>query len=96
MSTRDGKAYATGLYTGKKTIVKAGGKVSRTFKGKRNAREYRENSEYVDENGNILKDCVFSSPSNAAQFVNGNISNGLRVWKVEGIPLGTYLKEVNN
>lgn len=91
MRTRDGKAYAEGIYTGENTIVKAGGKISSVFRGKNTALRYRQDNEYVDTDGNILKDCTFSSPSTAAQFVNGNISNGMRVWKVNGETLGSFL-----
>ena len=93
MKTRDGSAYAEGLYTPEKTIVKAGGKISLSFNGCDAVRALRENRENVDEKGYIIRDCVFTSPSTAAQFVNGNISNGRRVWKVEGKTLGAYISE---
>nr|WP_302593519.1 DUF4357 domain-containing protein [uncultured Acetatifactor sp.] len=97
MKTRKGE-YAMGVYTGEKLTVLAGGKinmnVSEHIVGGKFANKYRHNSEYVDSYGNILKDCEFNSPSIAAQFVNGNSTNGYRVWKVaSGKNLGQYLKE---
>lgn len=93
MKTRDGLAFAEGYYTKEETIVKAGGKVSKTFKAGEKAFKYREDPKLVDEQGNILRDCAFDNPSIAAQFVNGNYSNGYRVWKVDGKNLGRYLEE---
>lgn len=93
MRTRDGSAYAEGIYSEENTIVKAGGKISSVFRGKAFIGALRLNREYVDAERNIIKDCVFSSPSAAAEFVNGNISNGFRVWKVNGKNLGTYLSK---
>ena len=43
----------------------------------------RKDSDYVDLNGNVIKECVFNSPSTAAQFVNGRISNGYIAWRVD-------------
>ena len=93
MKTRDGKAYATGDYSEKYTVVKAGGKVSEEFRGYGGVRQIRYNNQNVDAEGNILRDVVFKSPSTAAQFVNGNIANGLRVWKVNGMTLGEYINK---
>lgn len=97
MKTRDGSAFASGIYTGETLVVLPGGKISATFaehiRGGGFAKSYRESSEFVDNNGVIIKECVFSSPSIAAQFVNGNSSNGYRVWKVEGMDLGKYLEK---
>lgn len=44
----------------------------------------------------LLKDVSFRSASTAATFVTGNISNGMRVWKVSpGKDLGKYKEEIN-
>lgn len=63
------------VYNGKIITVLAGGKISLDFanhiKGGKTAKAYRDNPEYVDGDGNILKNCEFTSPSTAAQFVNG-------------------------
>ena len=48
----------------------------------------------VDSERNIISDCVFSSPSTAAQFVSGRSVSGYKAWKVDGKKnLGDYLKE---
>lgn len=98
MKTRDGRAYAEAIYTGEITIVLPGGIISEKFaesiRGGTFAKNYRENVEYVGTDRKIIKECEFNSPSIAAQFVNGNSSNGYRVWKVaDGKTLGDYLKE---
>jgi len=94
MSTRDKSAFAYGIYTDGKVIVKTGGKINPVFRGLEKIKKIRQDKGFVDENYCIIKDCEFASPSEAAQFVNGNISNGYRVWKVSGKNLGDYLKEV--
>lgn len=93
MKTRDGSAFAEGYYTKDETIVNAGGRISKTFNAGGKALKFRIDPKLVDEQGNILRDCKFDNPSLAAQFVNGNFSNGYRVWKVNGKNLGKYLEE---
>ncbi|MCF0134016.1 MAG: DUF4357 domain-containing protein [Blautia sp.] len=98
ISSRAGRATAKGIYTGKETIVKVGGTISEDFaehiQGGKKAKSYRDNLEYVNNNGVIIKDCVFSSPSTAAQFVTGRSTNGYEAWKVDGKKsLGEFLKE---
>ena len=97
MRTREGNAFAEALYTGEQTIVLPGGRISNNFaehiRGGTFAKKYRDNLEYVDANKTIIKKCVFSSPSIAAQFVNGKSSNGYRVWKVDGMDLGKDLEK---
>lgn len=93
MKTRDGAAFADGIYTGDNVIVLPGGKISAIFRGGKMARKIRENPEYISSEGKILKECNFKSASTAAQFVNGNICNGFRVWKVGKEELGAYLKK---
>ena len=97
-STRNGSAYADGVYEGEKTIVKAGGKISDSFssciRGGTMARRMREDPNCVDENRNIIVDCTFSSPSTAVQFVSGRSLNGYDAWKIDKKKsLGAYLKE---
>lgn len=93
MSTRDKSAFAEGLFCKEKTVVKAGGRISSAFRGLDKIALMRNNRDLVGADGTILKDCEFATPSEAAQFVNGNISNGYRVWKVNGMNLGDYLKD---
>ncbi len=96
--TRDGIAKAEGIYTGEKTVVLAGGtirnRIAESVRGGRFAKKYIDNPSFVSEDGRILADCEFDSPSTAAVFVTGNASNGYRVWKTEdGRPLDEYLKD---
>lgn len=98
LTQRAGVASATAEYDGKIITVLAGGKISPDFanhiRGGKTAKAYRDNSEYVDKNGNILKNCEFTSPSTAAQFVTGRSTNGYEAWKVEKkLNLGQYLKD---
>ena len=86
------------VYNGKIITVLAGGKMSLDFanhiKGRKTAKAYRDNPEYVDGDGNILKNCEFTSPSTASQFVNGQSTDGYEAWKVEKkLSLGQYLKK---
>lgn len=95
---RTGRAFAEARYEEKRVVVKAGGRISEDFaehiQGGKKAKSYREDPEYVDAEGYILKDCVFTSPSTAAQFVTGRSTNGYEAWKVDGKKsLGDYLRE---
>ena len=89
---------AEAIYCGDTITVLPGGKISEDFadyvKGGKKSKSYRDNPEYVDGNRNIIKECVFSSPSTAAQFVTGRSDNGYLIWKVEKKKtLGAYLRE---
>ena len=93
LTQRAGVASAMAEYDGKIITVLAGGKISPDFanhiRGGKIAKAYRDNPEYVDKNGNILK-----NPSTAAQFVTGRSTNGYEAWKVEKkLNLGQYLKD---
>ncbi len=97
-SLRDGSAFAEAVYDGDKTIVKAGGKISKNFasyiRGGTLTRNMRSDPQLVDGDRNIIADCIFTSPSTAAQFVGGRSFNGYEAWKVEKHKnLGTYLRE---
>ncbi len=98
LALRNTDAHAEAIYEGETITVLPGGKISEDFaahiQGGRKAKSYRNNSEYVDSDRNIIKKCVFTSPSTAAQFVTGRSTNGYVSWKVEKKKnLGTYLKE---
>lgn len=98
LAPKNGACFAEGIYEAGKIIVKKGGRINLDFashiRGGRIAKGYRTNAEYVDKNGNILKDCEFKSPSTAAQFVTGRSTNGYEAWKVAPKQnLGDYLKE---
>lgn len=95
---RSTEVFAEALYEGETITVLPGGMISKDFadhiRGGKMAKGYRDNPEYVDKSGKIIKKCEFSSPSTAAQFVTGRSTNGYEAWKVEdGKSLGAYLKE---
>lgn len=98
LKTRANNAYAEAIYDGTSFTVLPGGKISEDFaehiQGGRKAKSLRQDPEYVNENGEIIKPCVFTSPSTASQFVTGRSTNGYKTWKVERKKtLGEFLKE---
>lgn len=98
LKQKTGRVNAEAIYQGETVIVLAGGTISEDFaehiRGGVKAKMYRENKEYVNKDGLIIKNCEFSSPSTAAQFVTGRSINGYASWKVESKKsLGDYLKE---
>ena len=98
LAPRNGSCYADGIFDGSVFTVKKGGKINLDFakhiRGGKSAKNYRDNPEFVDSDGNILKDCDFSSPSTAAQFVTGRSTNGYEAWKVDAKKnLGDYMKD---
>ncbi len=98
LKQRSTDVFAEAVYEGEKITVLPGGKISSDFashiKGGTKAKGFRDNPEYVDKDHKIIKECVFSSPSTAAQFVTGRSTNGYEAWKVENKKsLGNYLKE---
>lgn len=98
LKQRSTDVHAEAVYEGDTITVLPGGTISQDFadhiRGGRKAKSFREDPEYVDKKGKILKECVFTSPSTAAQFVTGRSTNGYEAWKVEDKKsLGDYLKE---
>lgn len=92
--------YAEAVYSTEEFIVKLGGNVRKHFashiKSGKKARSLRDNREYVSDCGEIVQNCVFTSPSTASQFVLGTSSNGYETWKIKDDPkksLGVYLQE---
>lgn len=89
---------AVGIYDGKGVTVKKGSVISNVTAAKVNpiVSKLRSDKTVVSADFVVLKDVKFRSPSTAATFVTGNISNGMRVWKVsEGKDLGKYREEAN-
>ena len=89
LKAKNGDYDAKAIYNDGSVIVQAGSKIRLTFaehirggRGKK-ALSYRNDPTYVDKNGMVLKDCVFSSASTASQFVTGSSTNGLTTWHVE-------------
>jgi len=87
MRSNRGKYDAQGAYNDGKVIVYKGSRInvyySENFKRHASAEAYRKDPSCVDKNGNVLKDCVFTSLSAAAQFVCGWSVNGRVTWKVD-------------
>ncbi len=98
ISNRSGKFYAEGIYDGERVVVKRGGHINPNFaesiRGGKLSRQYRADKKCVSDKYEIVSDCVFKSPSTAAQFVTGRSVDGYNAWKLEsGETLGEYLKE---
>ena len=75
------------------TVLK-GSKLSNKFSGNLSNKiaKLREQKVLVSEDNILLQDISFKSASTAAAFVTGNISNGLRVWKLlNGDDLGNHV-----
>ena len=98
-SNRTGDPYnAKGVYKNGKVVVFKGSKIALELKN--NFRPYavvvqlRNDPKVVDENGIVLSDVEFSSPSGAAQFVSGRSTDGLISWKISrGVCLKTIVKK---
>ena len=85
--------HADGIFDNGTIIVLKGSKINSSFapyiKGISAAKEYRDNPRIVDKTWVLLQDCVFQSPSTAAQFVMGQSRDGYDAWKVkDGLSLG--------
>lgn len=89
MKGRDNQFDAFGIYEGKVLTVKKGSRITENVSKKIQpiVLRLREDSETVSNNI-LLKDVTFRSPSTAASFVSGTISNGMVKWKDKnGTPL---------
>ena len=89
LKSRNGSYEANGEYnekTGEITVLK-GSKisshrdVSEKFHGGSKTQRYRIS--YVDDEGILVENIRFKSPSTAANFVTGNSTNGMIAWKDE-------------
>lgn len=88
---------ASGEYSEGRLIVKKGSTINPSFatyiKGISLAKQFRENPEYVDPSWRVVKDCIFPSPTTAAQFVMGQSRDGYDAWKMStGESLGQRLE----
>ncbi|MGN8806874.1 MULTISPECIES: DUF4357 domain-containing protein [unclassified Blautia] len=98
LKTRGKEYRANAVFKDGVMVVKKGSlvntKLADHIRGGKKAKSYLEDRQYVDSNGVVLKDCVFRSPSTAAQFVTGNSTNGNLAWKTkDGIKLKDILRE---
>lgn len=86
LRTRDQTCDAKAKYNKKTIIVLKGSQIRLSFanhvRGGKTAKRYRSDPEYVDVNGIVINDCIFNSPSTAAQFVTGSSVNGWEAWHV--------------
>ena len=82
-------------HTGRVTVLK-GSVVSESiaaFKNTETVKKLRE--QYVNEEGTLMQDVIFNSPSSAAMFVTGYSADGLLTWHVEKHKtLKTFLQEL--
>lgn len=88
--------HADGIYEDGKVTVFKGSKLfidcNNKFDRYTEAFALRTNSDVVDKDGVLLKDCTFKTPSAAAVFVAGSSRSGNTFWRVEpGVSLGAYL-----
>lgn len=91
--------FATGEWTKEKTIVIAGSKINIIDSFPRMSEtisSLRKNPKYIDENGVLIQDVSFDTPSSAAQFVTGRSVNGYIAWRPDDkMSLKDYLKKEN-
>ena len=93
--TRSG-ANARGALTSEGFVVLAGSTIRKNLvpSASNSIKALREkNKDIIDDNGIVLKDILFRTPSGASAFVLGAPSNGNVEWKTEG---GKTLKEVES
>lgn len=86
LRTRDGSCDAKALFEGETITVLKGSIIRPSFaehiRGGKASKKYRNDPSVV--NGKVvLKDCSFSSPSTAAQFVMGSSVNGWTAWHID-------------
>ncbi len=89
---------AIGYFDGKGVTVKKGSILCKTTATNVNpiVIKLRNDRSIVSADFVLLKDVAFRSASTAANFVTGNISNGMRVWKVSHRKdLGKFKEEIN-
>ena len=84
---RNDQYNAIAVYEDGTVTVKKGSVIRMSFadhiRGGKTAKEIRNDPAIVDENDIVKKDCVFSSPSTAAQFVMGSSINGWEAWHID-------------
>lgn len=84
LKSKKGTHYAEALYDGNKVIIQKGAKVNPidSFPKMSEAiKRMRYDRNVVSEEGRLLVDLSFDSPSTAAQFITGRSVNGLIAWR---------------
>lgn len=89
--------FAIADYSGRGIIILPGSRIN-TFLSydamPKSVKMLRNNSEIVSQEGEVLKEVTFKSPSAAAQFVTGRSINGYVAWRIDDkISLKEYLKQ---
>lgn len=92
---RDYRASAT--YEDGRIIVHVGSQLNypktTAFKTNEIAYSARNDATKVKD-GIVIEECVFDSPSTAAQFITGGSRNGYDTWKIrKGYSLGAFLQD---
>ena len=86
MHSNNNDYEAKGSYNDGIVTVHAGSRISRSVATHIKKKSYvfllREDSNIVDSDGIVLKECHFGAPSPAAQFVSGRMINGYIAWQV--------------
>ncbi len=99
LSYQRGKIHAEGDFSlaTKELVVKKGSSVSipistaPSFRGKASITKQRNGTV---ENGIVICDVRFKSPSTAGNFVTGKSTNGLTAWKTkDGTTIGELIKQ---
>ena len=96
LKSKSNTYYAEGTYSDGMVTVMKGAKIQLDFaihiRGGTKAKNLRSDKTIVDETGTVIKDCIFSSPSTAAQFITGRSTNGYVAWHIDKkTTLGKYL-----
>jgi hypothetical protein len=96
LNSRHNSHHADGEYNGKKIIVYAGSKINQTdayAKMPPKIKEQRHDPNLVSQDGILLKNISFESPTGAAVFVTGRSTNGKVAWRVNNsMSIKEYLK----
>ena len=78
--------YATGEYSENGIKILKGSKINTIDsypKMPDKIKDLRNNREYVDTRGVVIKEVLFTSPSAAAVFVTGRSTNGYISWRID-------------
>lgn len=85
--------YAEATMDGNEIVVKKGAKINPVNTFPQMSQVLRGDSSVVSEDGILLKDMTFYSPSTAAQFVTGRSVNGYIAWRPnDEMSLKAYLE----
>lgn len=96
LKSRKNEHYAEADYIEGKVKILKGSRINKRLvyeKMASEAKKAREDSTIVDDNGIVIEDIMFNSPSTAAQFVTGRSTNGYISWRPDDkVTLKAFLK----